>query len=140
MVVVEGQGIPIGVHLDSAQRAEITLAQPTLASIRVPRERGRPRTRPGELVADKGYDSQEFRQSLRRRGIHPCIPERPGRKPRRGRKPNLVGYRQRWKVERTFAWMGNFRRLLVRQERILGNYRSFFLIACTLICLRWVSE
>ena len=140
MVVVEGQGIPIGVHLESAQKAEITLAETTLKSIRVPRKQGRPRTRPGELVADKGYDSREFRLNLRRRGIHPCIPERRGKRPRRGRKPNLTGYRQRWKVERTFAWLGNFRRLLVRQERILGAYRGLFLIACTLICLRWVSE
>ena len=46
----------------SAQRAEITLAEATLATVlatvRVPRIRGRPRSRPRELVADRGYDSE----------------------------------------------------------------------------------
>ena len=38
-----------------------------------------------------------------------------------------------WKVERTFAWLGNFRRLLVvRYEHCLSTFRAFFLIAFTL--------
>jgi hypothetical protein len=46
------------------------------------------------------------------------------------------GCRERWKVERTFAWLGNFRRLLVRQERHLSTFRAFFLVAFVLISLR----
>ena len=69
MLVVESQGLPIGVLVASAQRAEVKLAEPTLATVRVPRARGRPRTRPKELVADKGYDSRPLRHRLRRRGI-----------------------------------------------------------------------
>ena len=42
----------------------------------------------------------------------------------------------RWRVERTFAWLGNFRRLVVRYERTLRMYRAFFHVACLLVTLR----
>jgi hypothetical protein len=34
----------------------------------------------------------------------------------------LRRYRRRWKIERLFAWLGNFRRLVVRYERHALNY------------------
>ena len=46
------------------------------------------------------------------------------------------GYAERWKVERTFAWLGSFRRLLTRHERYLHTFRTFFLIAFVLVLLR----
>ncbi|MEJ5246876.1 MAG: transposase, partial [Caldilinea sp.] len=67
MVVVEGNGLPIGLDVDSAQPHELTLAERTLQTISVPRRRGRLRTRPQALVADKAYDSADFRRRLRRR-------------------------------------------------------------------------
>ncbi len=141
MLVTDGQGIPLGIQLASAQRSEVRLAESTLATVRVPRlGRGRPRQRPGTLVADRGYDSDAFRQHLRRRGIRPCIPFRHHRRPRPGPKPNLEAYRDRWHVERTFAWLGNFRRLLVRHERLLGVYHGFMLLAFVLICLGRILE
>lgn len=137
MLVVEGEGLPVGALLDSAQRAEVTLAEPTLARVRIPRQgRGRPKTRPGELVADRGYDSAALRASLRKRGIHPCIPERRGKRPRRGRRADTRGYRHRWTVERTFAWLGNCRRLVVRYERLLAVYHAFFALACIMILVK----
>jgi len=51
-----------------------------------------------------------------------------------GRK--LRRYKRRWKVERTFAWLQNFRRLVVRWDRKLTIYRGFFHLACLLITLR----
>ncbi len=45
-------------------------------------------------------------------------------------------YAERWKVERTFAWLGNFRRLFVRHERYLSTFRGLFLVALILISLR----
>jgi transposase len=51
-----------------------------------------------------------------------------------GRK--LRRYKRRWKVERTFAWLGNFRRLVVRYERSLKMYDAFFHVACLVITLR----
>jgi transposase len=47
--------------------------------------------------------------------------------------------RQRWVVERTFAWLGGFRRLVVRWERKAQIYLAFLLIACILILLRAIS-
>ena len=88
MAVVDGNGLPIGLHVDSAQPHEVTLAETTLATIRVPQTRGRPKTRPKELVADKAYDSAAFRRKLRTRGIKPTIPtfeRRKRRNPKRGR-------------------------------------------------------
>ncbi len=46
------------------------------------------------------------------------------------------GYRERWKVERLFAWLGQFRRLVVRHERLVEVFRGFVLVAFILICLR----
>lgn len=136
MLVVEGNGLPIGLHLDSAQPHEITLADQTLQTIRVPQPRGRPRTRPKALAADKAYDSRAFRTRLRTRGIKTAIPtfeRRKRKKPKRGR-PIQAGplYKSRWKVERAFAWMDNCRRLVVRWERSLHIYKAFCLVALIL--------
>ena len=135
MVVSEGNGVPLGALVASAQKAEVHLAEATLELVRVP-GKGRPRRRPCCLVADKGYDSQAFRLELRGRGIRPCIPQRRGQHPRPGPKPDLIGYRHRWIVERTFAWLGNFRRLVVRWERSHHVYLAFLVIACLMISLK----
>ena len=134
-MVIDGAGIPLGTLVASAQKAEVTLAEPVLDSVRVPRRRGRPRKRPKSVVADKGYDSKAFRNRLRSRGIRPCIPYRRSKRSRPGRKPDLSGYRHRWLVERTFAWLGNFRRLVVRWDRHAHTYLAFLLIACSFISL-----
>ena len=61
MVVVDGEGIPLGSTLTSASPAEVTLAESTLEAIKVPRRgRGRPKKRPKRLIADRGYDSETF--------------------------------------------------------------------------------
>ncbi len=145
MLVVDGNGLPLGFHLDCATTAEVKLAERTLDTIRVPRVRGRPRRRPEKLVADRGYDTDAFRRALRRRGIRMCIP--PKRRPRRWRakrgRPVLARreeYRQRYKAERSFAWLGNFRRLLIRWEHISGVYRRFFTVAVLPVCLRRASS
>jgi len=134
MLVTDGQGVPIGASVHSAQPAEIRLAEETLATVWVPRRRGRPRTRPRTLVADKGYDSDAFRAFLRRRGIRPCIPRRRHQR-RRGRQQDLTPYRSRWVIERTFSWLGHFRRLVVRYERRVEVYWAFVVLAFILICL-----
>ena len=88
------------------------------------------------MVADKAYDSDPLRQRLARRGIELIAPHRHNRKKRPtqdGRQ--LRRYRRRWKVERTFAWFGNYRRLVVRWEYSLTMYLAFFHLACLLITL-----
>ncbi|MCL0103983.1 IS5 family transposase [Dehalococcoidia bacterium] len=51
MLVVEGQGLPIGVLVESAQKSEVKLAEATLTTVKVPRRVGRPKIRPKEVRA-----------------------------------------------------------------------------------------
>jgi len=63
MVVVDGQGIPLGAQLASASPAEVSLAESTLAEVKLPRwGRGRPRTQPRRVIADRAYDSNPLRE------------------------------------------------------------------------------
>jgi len=131
MVVVDGQGIPLGNHLDSASPAEVKLVERTLAQVHGLRQRVR------RLIADRAYDSDPLRQQLHARGIELICPHRQGRRKaatQDGRA--LRRYRRRWKIERTFAWLGNFRRLVVRYDRSLQMYNAFFHLACLIITLR----
>jgi transposase len=129
--------------LEAAAPAEVTLLEKTLDTVAVGRlgKPGRPRKRPERLIADRGDDSHPLRARLARRGIDPIIPARrhhqrathqDGRKLRR--------YRRRWIVERTFAWLGHFRRLVVRYERLIITYTGFFHLACALLTLRRVLK
>lgn len=138
MVVVDGQGIPLGGTITSESPAEVKLAEETLETIKVPRRgRGRLRSRPKRLVGDKAYDSDKLRDSLRGKGIRLLVPHRRNRKHCIKQSPE-VGERcqHRWKIERTFAWLGNFRRLVVRYERLITVYLGFFHLACIIIALR----
>jgi transposase len=138
LVVVDGQGVPLGIRLESASPAEVTLLESTLATIAVPRSGpGRPRQKPERVIADKAYDSDPLRACLKRRGIELIVPHRHGRRraaTQDGRK--LRRYRRRWKVERTFSWFTHFRRLVVRWEHSLTMFLAFFHVACLLITLR----
>ena len=140
MVVVDGAGLPLGNHLHVASTAEVQLAEATLAAIRVP-TRGRPRQKPERVIADKGYDSDPLRERLAHRHIELIAPHRRNRrKPPTQDGRALRRYRRRWIVERTFAWIGNYRRLTVRWDRSLTIYNAFFHIACFMIVLRRVVQ
>ena len=137
MVVADGQGVPLGVSLHSASPGEISLAPTTLATVRVSRRRGgRPRQYPDRLVADRGYDSLPFRRWLKKRGIELIAPHQSNRKRKHQDGRPLRRYRRRWKIERTIAWLGNFRRLIVRWDRHITIYRAFVHLACALITSR----
>jgi transposase len=143
MVLVDGHGTPLGAHLDSASPAEVKLLERTLETVRVRRSHrpGRPRYRPERLILDRGYDSNALRARLAKRGIEPIIRRRSnntrathqdGRKLRR--------YRHRWIVERTFAWLGWFRHLVVRYDRLITVYTGFFHLACAMLTLKTVLK
>jgi transposase len=93
------------------------------------------------VIADKGYDSEGLRERLRRRGVQLLAPHRKNRSKSRLQEGRaLRRSKRRWTVERTIAWLGNFRRLVVRYDRSLTIYRSFFPIACFMIVLRRVLQ
>ena len=110
MVLVDGGGLPLGVRLESASPAEVTLAEATLAEVKVPRPKGRPRQKPKRVIADRAYDSDPLRERLKKRGIELIVPYRENNKRKKhqdGRK--LRRYKRRWIIERTNAWLNQFR-------------------------------
>jgi transposase len=107
MVMVDGKGLPLGVRLESASPSEVTLAEATLAEVRVPRPKGRPRQKPERAIGERGYDSDPLRQRLRRRGIELLVPYRENNQHQRYEDGcKLRRYKRRWIVERTNAWLG----------------------------------
>lgn len=103
-----------------------------------PSVEGDPAPQPERLIYDRAADSDPLRTRLQEeRGIELICPHRKNRKKKAtqdGRK--LRRYKRRWIVERTFAWFGNFRRLVVRYERKLSVYKAFFHLACVILTLR----
>lgn len=96
-------------------------------------KRGRPRRRPRKLHADKAYTGRPVRRALRRRGITPRIA-------RKGVEDSRRLGRHRWVVERTFAWLARFRRLVVRYERRADIHLAFATLAAALICLSQIRR
>jgi len=103
---------------------------------------------PGEVWADRGYDSQALEQSLRERAIEPRLSKRrrpqqrpaveqPSREVWRGRKrvrkTRDAQARHRWPVERTNAWLKAKRRIATRRDRKADNYLAFLHLGMILI-------
>jgi len=90
------------------------------------------------LIGDKAYDSDPLDKQLRADfGVELISPHKANRKRAKtqdGRK--LRRYKRRWKIERLFAWLQNFRRIVVRYEYHDGNYLGFVQLGCLLILLR----
>ena len=90
---------------------------------------GRPRRRPDCLLADRAYDHDKYRRHLRQRGIKSMIARR------QTDHGSGLG-RARWVVERTFAWLHHFKRLLVRYDRRAEIHEAFLALGCCLVCYR----
>lgn len=138
-IVENKKGLPIALLVVDANPHEINFAKKIVEKIRIPQERGAPFKKPKILVADKGYTSQAFRTYLRKKGILHRIPFKKNQKARLRSKPKDFGtaYKQRFKVERCFAWMDNFRRLVIRYDRSHFMYQGFCVLSCILMCLRY---
>jgi len=118
-------------------RQDLRLRMPRSNRPGVLRRKGRPGQKPKRVIADRGYDSEPLRERWKRRGIELIAPCRKNNKERRYEDgPKLRRYKRRWKIERTNAWLSQFRRVLVRHEHLLTVYRAFFHLACLWITLR----
>jgi len=60
--------------LTAGQAGDAPAVTDVMARLRVPRRRGRPRTRPDMVLADEAYSSRAIREHLRKRGIQAVIP------------------------------------------------------------------
>jgi len=92
---------------------------------------------PQRLIGDRAYDADPLDAALAAVGVEMIAPHRRNRtRPKTQDGRPLRRYWRRWKVERLFAWLGNFRRLVVRYERQALNYLGFVHLGCILILLR----
>ncbi|OKJ09015.1 transposase [Streptomyces sp. CB00316] len=129
-LIVDRHGTPLVVSLTSGNRHDVTQLMPLLDAIpHIRGLRGRPRHRPRRLFADRGYDYDKYRRLVRARGITPKIA-------RRGTPHGSGLGKTRWVVERTFAWLHQFKRLRIRYEIRADLHLGLLQLACSIICLR----
>ena len=129
MGIADGHGLPVALRTESASPAEVKLVAATLEA-RIVAEV------PLQLIGDKAYDSDRLDdQLLQEYGTEMIAPNRRGRsRTQDGRR--LRRYRRRWKIERLFAWLFNFRRLVVRYEYHAENFQAFVHLGAIIILLR----
>jgi transposase len=126
--------LPLAFTLTAGNRNDITQLLPLLDKIKPLRgRRGRPRKRPDQVIADRGYDSNKHRRALRQRGIKPLIARR---ETEHG--SGLGVYR--WVIERSFSWLHQFRRLRTRYERDPEMHEAFMHLGCAIICWRRLTS
>jgi transposase len=133
-LLVDATGIPLAWTVTGGNRNDVTQLIPLLDKVPAVRGRvGRPRCRPETVVADRGYDHDSHRRLVRERGVRPIIARR---KTEHG---SGLG-RTRWVVERTFAWLHHFKRLLVRYDRRAEIHEAFLALGCCLVCFRRLAR
>jgi len=130
MAVADRTGLPVAIHATSAAPHEVTLVAQTLSQVIVPEP-------PQRLIGDRAYDSDPLDEKLQAAGIEMIAPHKRNRKKARTQDGRVLRrYKRRWKIERLFAWLPNFRRLVARQERYLENFVGFVHLGCIRILLR----
>jgi transposase len=143
---VDGRGLPLSIVLTPGNAHDSTAFMAVMDDIRMPRTgRGRPRTRPARVVADKAYSSRAIRAWCRRHGIAVTIPERADqvrnrlrRGSRGGRPPafDAEAYKGRNVVERCFSRLKQFRAIATRFDKLATRYRAGLHIAALILWLR----
>ena len=133
-LLVDLSGLPLAWTLTGGNRNDVTQLIPLLDKVPPVRGRvGRPRRRPDCVIADRGYDHDKHRRLVRERGIKPVIARR------QTEHGSGLG-RVRWVVERTFAWLHHFKRLLVRYDRRAEIHEAFLALGCCLVCFRRLAR
>lgn len=133
-VMTSKGGIPLAVIVSGANEHDVNFILP-LVFLMLPNiggRPGRPRRLPRRVRADKGYTSKDLLEIFRQCGIDAVIPQR-GEPQRKG-----LG-RFRWPVERTLAWLKQYRRVGTRRDRKLSVYESFVTLACAMITFKQMT-
>ena len=134
MGLSDAEGVPIAVYACSASPHEVTLVKATFEDCVLDEL-------PEKVIGDKAYDSDKLDETLlKERGVELIAPHKKNRKKPKtqdGRK--LRRYRKRWRIERLFAWLQNFRRLVVRYEYHLTNFVGMLHLGCIKIILRFLG-
>ena len=131
MVIAAGNSVPLAVTIDSASPHETKLLDETLAGSFL-------EELPEKLIGDKAYDSDPLDRRLEEEhGIEMIAPNRENRSKSQDGRP-LRRYKRRWAVERLFAWLQWFRRLVTRYEFHAENFLGMVHLGCMKIMLRFV--
>lgn len=134
-LVCDGNGNPLGAVISGGHRADLTFFEQAMESVLIAQKRGRPRTRPKAVIADKGYDFGNVRAYLSKRHIQAVIPQRKMPETwkchKKGPKPktDLTWYRERNLIERFIGWMKNCRRIATRFEKYQSSFLSMVKLA-----------
>jgi putative transposase len=138
-LIVDGQGMPIGITIDGANRHDMKMTRATLQNIVIhrPLSSSSSSKLQQHICLDKGYDYPEVYELLEEYGytLHICkrgVEYNNGNKKKRRRRTPKYRAR-RWVVERTHSWMNRFRRLLIRWEKKEDNYIAILHFVCTWI-------
>lgn len=132
-VLTEGNGVPIGLAVEGANRQDMKMVRDTFESIVVKRPKPT-RKKKQNMCLDKGYDYVEVRDLLKEFGFTAHIRTR-GEEAKQIMKE--AGKRaRRWVVERTHSWLNRFRRILIRWDKKPETYLAFLHFACALIAFR----
>jgi transposase len=133
-VITDRHGTPLAARITGANRHDSTMLEPMVDAVpAIRRARGRPRKRPVKRHADKGYDYPRCRQALTQRRIKIRIA-------RTGIESKTKLGRHRWVVERAMAWLHQFRRLRVRDERRRDIHEAFLSLGCSLLCFNAIQR
>jgi len=130
MAIADRSGLPIAAGIASASPHETTLVEETI-------DNGFLEHAPDRLIGDRAYDSNALDERLlRERGIELIAPHLSTRRRKTQDGRPLRRYKRRWLIERLFAWLQNYRRLVTRWERHAENFLGFLRLGCICILLR----
>jgi transposase len=87
-----------------------------------------------ELLADRGYDADWFREALQEKGIEPCIPPKKNRKTQHHYNKEL--YKKRHIIENSFSKLKDWRRIATRYDRCAHTFRAAIIVA--VIVIWWI--
>lgn len=122
--------MPISILVESASPCEVKLVQETLDNVFINKK-------PKKLIGDKLFDSDPLDTELKKQDVDLIAPHKANRvKPPTQDQTELKRYKRRWKIERLFAWLFYFRRIIVRWEVKPENYLAFVILGCLIILLR----
>ena len=112
---------------------------PLLEEVKIAQKRGRPTTKPKEIVADKAYDSATLRSKLRKRGIRAMIPEKriaEGRKKGPHYRFDKDTYKKRAVIEQSIGWLKEYRRIATRFDKLALSFLTMVKLAFMKIYLK----
>lgn len=130
MAIADSHGLPLAIRTSRANTHEVKLVEETIDARHM-------KEKPKRIIGDLAYDSDLLDKTLQKRKIELIAPHRSNRRKKKtqdGRK--LRRYCRRWKIERLFAWIQNFRRCMVRYDYHAENYLGFVQLACVIILSR----